>query len=88
MACQQNLFITKIPMGTEDCLHLSVFTHDLRPNTLKPCMVWIHPGAFIYGSNNKDLYNPEFLLRKEIILISINYRLGAFGRYYSRITSI
>lgn len=46
-------------------------------------MVWIHGGAFILGSNSKDFYNPEFLLRKDIILIAVNYRLGAFGKILS-----
>lgn len=80
MANQPDLLFTKVTMGTENCLHLSVFTHDIHPNALVPCMVWIHGGAFIYGSNSKDVYSPEFLLRKNIVLISINYRLGAFGK--------
>lgn len=79
MACQADL-LTRIPVGKENCLHLSVFTRDINPNKLKSVMVWIHGGAFIFGSNSKDFFNPEFLLRKDIILISINYRLGAFGK--------
>lgn len=51
-------------------------------------MVWIHGGAFILGSNSKDFYNPEFLLRKDIILIAVNYRLGAFGKIFIYYTSI
>lgn len=47
-------------------------------------MVWIHGGAFLLGSNSKDFYNPEFLLRKDIVLIAINYRLGAFGKFSIR----
>lgn len=33
----------------------------------------------MFGCNNKDLYNPEFLLRKDIVLVTVNYRLGALG---------
>lgn len=80
MSCQPDLMISKITIGMEDCLHLSVFTHDISPSTLKPCMVWIHGGAFIFGSKSKELFNPEFLLRKQIVLIAINYRLGALGK--------
>lgn len=65
--------------GAEDCLHLSVYTRDVKPETLKPVMVWIHGGALMYGSNSKDLSNPEFLLRNDVVVIAINYRLGAFG---------
>lgn len=42
-------------------------------------MVWIHGGAFMTGSSGTELYGPDFLLQKEIVLISFNYRLGAFG---------
>lgn len=82
MACQADL-LTQIPIGKENCLHLSVFTHDVKPSVLKPVMVWIHGGAFYFGSNSKDFFNPEFLLRKDVVLISINYRLGAFGKLYT-----
>lgn len=47
-----------------------------------PVMVWIHGGAFILGSNSKDFYNPEFLLRKDVVVIAINYRLGCFGKIH------
>lgn len=42
-------------------------------------MLWIHGGAFMRGSSGTEMYGPAFLLRKEIILISFNYRLGVFG---------
>lgn len=77
-ACQTDLVIHK-PMGKENCHHLSVYTRDVNPDVLKPVMVWIHGGAFVTGSNSKDLYNPEYLLRNDIVLSAINYRLGAFG---------
>lgn len=79
MASQADLLIHK-PIGTENCLHLSVYTHDIKPRVLKPVMVWIHGGAFIVGGKAKEYYNPEFLLRKDIVLIAMNYRLGAFGK--------
>lgn len=69
-------------IGSEDCLHLSVFTRDIKPEKLKPVMVWIHGGAFMLGSNSKDFYNPEFLLRNDVVIISINYRLGALGNVF------
>lgn len=85
------------PIGTENCLHLSVFTKDIKPDTLKPVLAWIHGGAFLVGSMAKEMFNPEFLLRKDVVLISINYRLGAFGinikhilfkKTFTRITQI
>lgn len=81
MAWQADLLIHKA-IGTENCLHLSVYTHDIEPSVLKPVMVWIHGGAFIVGCKAKEYFNPEFLLRKDIVLIAMNYRLGAFGEQY------
>lgn len=42
-------------------------------------MVWIHGGAFMRGSSGIEMYGPDFLLQKDVILISFNYRLGVFG---------
>lgn len=77
-ACQRDIFFSK-SAGSEDCLHLNVYTKDLAPKSLCPVMVFFHGGAFIFGSNTKDIYNPEYLLRKDIVLVLVNYRLGAFG---------
>lgn len=80
LACQNGL-ISHRPIGNENCLHLNVYTLDVKPDALKPVMVWIHGGAFVMGSNSKELYNPELLLRKNVIVICINYRLGAIGMF-------
>lgn len=47
--------------------------------TSKPVMVWIHGGAFQVGSTTTDLYGPEYLLTQDIVLVTVNYRLGALG---------
>lgn len=78
MACQTDV-VSQRQVGAENCLHLSVYTRDIKPDVLKPVMVWIHGGAFILGSNSKDIFNPEFLLRNDVVVITINYRLGAIG---------
>lgn len=82
MACQTDV-VSQRQVGAENCLHLSVFTREIKPDVLKPVMVWIHGGAFILGSNSKDIYNPEFLLRNDVVVITINYRLGAIGKFDS-----
>lgn len=53
----------------------------LPANERLPVMVFFHGGAFMFGSNTKDLYSPEYLLRKDVLLVVVNYRLGAFGKY-------
>lgn len=42
-------------------------------------MVWIHGGAFCRGSAGTEMYGPDWLIQKDIVLVSMNYRLGAFG---------
>lgn len=43
-------------------------------------MVWIHGGAFTTGSNKSDLYGPDYLMTQDIVLVTINYRLGILGK--------
>merc|ERR1711892_1571602 len=61
---------------SEDCLHLSIYTEDLK-SIQKPVMIWIHGGGFTQGSGND--YTPVKLIREDVIVVSINYRLGALG---------
>lgn len=43
-------------------------------------MLWqIHGGGFQMGSSRTDIYGPDFILQKDVILVTLNYRLGAFG---------
>ncbi|XP_011630754.1 esterase E4-like [Pogonomyrmex barbatus] len=44
-----------------------------------PVMVWIHGGAYLEGNGNDAHYRPDYLMTKDVILVSINYRLGALG---------
>ena len=67
--------------GTEDCLYLNVFTPETKfmGGSSYPVMVWIHGGAFRFGSSSSEEYGPERLLEEDIVLVTINYRLGALG---------
>ena len=47
--------------------------------TLKAVMVWIYGGAFLTGSSSSRRYKPDYLLEKDVVYVSFNYRLGAFG---------
>ncbi len=67
----------EMPIESEDCLRLNVFSPDTHSKEKLPVMFWIHGGALRYGSG--DPYLPEGLLGKDIILVSINYRLGELG---------
>jgi para-nitrobenzyl esterase len=63
----------------EDCLFLNVWTPALD-DARRPVMVWIHGGAFIIGSGSNPLYSSGALAeRGEVVLVTVNYRLGALG---------
>ncbi|KRT86285.1 hydrolase [Oryctes borbonicus] len=68
-------------VGSEDCLFLNVYTPKLPEigAPLKPTMVWIHGGGFVWGSNNSQMYGPEFLITEDVVIVAINYRLGVLG---------
>ena len=68
-------------VGSEDCLYLNVWAPlDLvdSPSKRIPVMVWIHGGSNVSG--NADFYDPSELARSQnLIVVTINYRLGPFG---------
>nr|CAD7457414.1 unnamed protein product [Timema tahoe] len=69
--------------GSEDCLFINVYTPQLPgvkdACSLLPVMVWIHGGGLISGSGDPSLYGPGYLLDREIVFVTFNYRLGALG---------
>ncbi len=60
----------------EDCLYLNVYTPVDGDG--HPVMIWIHGGAFIGGSGGGS-YNPVRLVGQGVVVVTINYRLGALG---------
>lgn len=42
-------------------------------------MVFIHGGGFKLGSGDDLIYGPDYLLQKDVVLVTLNYRLGALG---------
>lgn len=65
------------PSG-EDCLALNVFT-PAADDGARPVMVWIHGGAFVAGSGSIVWYDGSQLARRDVVVVTINYRLGALG---------
>ncbi|KAA8883087.1 carboxylesterase/lipase family protein [Nocardia colli] len=59
-------------------LNLNVWTPDPTASGL-PVMVWIHGGAFRVGSSAVSVYNGHAFARDGVVLVSLNYRLGAIG---------
>ncbi|XP_060083034.1 cocaine esterase-like [Ylistrum balloti] len=63
---------------SEDCLQLNVFVpRAITTSEKKAVMVMIHGGSFLIGQAAAD--DPSYLALKDVIVVSINYRLGIFG---------
>src|SRR5690242_5592708 len=67
-----------LPVG-EDCLTLNLWTPSLD-NAKRPVMVWLHGGAFSYGSANSAWNDGGRLARRrDVVVVSVNHRLNIFG---------
>jgi len=67
-----------MPPMSEDCLTLNVWT-PAADDARRPVMVWVHGGAFSTGSGRTPWYSGHNFARDGIVLVTINYRLNAFG---------
>ena len=68
--------------GTEDCLHLNVWTPGLGSGK-RPVMVWFHGGGYSAGSANWAMYNGGNLAAKrDVVVVTVNHRLNVFGYLY------
>jgi para-nitrobenzyl esterase len=62
----------------EDCLYLNIYAPvDFKPASKLPVMVWIHGGAFIFGSGSA--YDGTQFAKQGAIVVTVNYRLGRAG---------
>lgn len=64
---------------SEDCLYLNVWTTEAEAAAHQPVMVWIHGGGFLNGAASMEVWQGEELCRTGVTVVSMNYRLGAFG---------
>ena len=83
-ACMQDPMFPQIfgaPMTqlSEDCLYLNVWTPAKTAGDKLPVMVWIYGGGFVGGQTGVPLYDGTRLAEKGVIIVSVAYRLGAFG---------
>lgn len=61
----------------EDCLYLNVFA-PVEPGP-HPVFVWLFGGGNVMGEGGIDLYDGTEFAKRGVILVSINYRVGALG---------
>ncbi|XP_075972493.1 uncharacterized protein LOC142974212 [Anticarsia gemmatalis] len=78
--CPQQDILTEVFIpGDEDCLFLNVYSPNVTSEARLPVLFFIHGGGFKSGSGNVDSFGPDFFMRKDIVLVTINYRLDALG---------
>lgn len=46
-----------------------------------PVMVWIYGGGFQIGEASREIYSPDYFMQKDVILVTLAYRLGALGKF-------
>ena len=65
---------------SEDCLYLNVFVPNTNPTENKPVMLFIHGGNFQYTDAGSEVHDGRYFANNsDVIVVTINYRLGAFG---------
>ncbi len=63
----------------EDNLYLNIWTPAKTTDEKLPVLVWFFGGAFQWGYPPEMEFNGENLAKKGIIVVTVNYRLGALG---------
>src|SRR5215831_17801619 len=72
-----------VPAEGEDCLVLNVFTPSLGNGRRRPVMVWLHGGGFSYGTGSDAILDGTHLAQtRDVVVVTINHRLGVFGFTY------
>jgi para-nitrobenzyl esterase len=70
-------FIISNKVYSEDCLNLNVWTTGAADR--KPVIMFIHGGGYTSGGASCDVYDGEAIVRKGVVFVSVNYRVGIFG---------
>jgi para-nitrobenzyl esterase len=71
-------FMTQGPIA-EDCLFVNVWTPAKSASAKLPVMFWIYGGGFNEGSSSVAVYDGTELAKKDVIIVSVNYRVGPIG---------
>jgi para-nitrobenzyl esterase len=67
------------PKMSEDCLYLNVTTPAARAGQKLPVMLWVYGGAYAEGAGNMPISDGNHLAKKGAVVVTFNYRVGAFG---------
>ncbi len=77
MYWSSEFLIPKAPIS-EDCLYLNVWAPQ-KTNSKKAVLVYFYGGGFRSGGTACPIYDGEAVAQKDVIFVSINYRVGIFG---------
>lgn len=70
-------------IGDEDCLYLNVYTNRLGHK--RPVMFYIHGGGFVEGTGNHWMYGEDYFVTSDMVLVTVNFRLGPMGTEIDRL---
>lgn len=68
-----------MPEMSEDCLYLNIWTPAKSEEDELPVALWIHGGGFSRGFGSELEFDGEAFCKRNVILVTVNYRLGVFG---------
>lgn len=68
-----------LPKQSEDCLYLNIWAP--KKEGKYPVAFWIHGGAFDHGFGSEMEFDGDKFVSHDVILVTINYRVGVFGFY-------
>jgi para-nitrobenzyl esterase len=81
-AMQKNVFgdmMFRSSGMSEDCLYLNVWTPAKSSKDKLPVLVYFYGGGFVAGDGSESRYDGESMAQKDIVTLTVNYRLGVFG---------
>lgn len=75
----KGLWTTGSTVMSEDCLYLNVWTPTTNISANLPVYIWMYGGRFVDGSGDVVTYDGSGLAAQDIVMVTVNYRLGPFG---------
>ncbi|WP_085219470.1 carboxylesterase/lipase family protein [Allosphingosinicella indica] len=73
----ESIYADDVGTTSEDCLTLNVWAPENARNA--PVFVWIYGGALTTGGTRFPMYDGAALAKQGLVVVSINYRVGALG---------
>ena len=64
---------------SEDCLYVNVWTPTTSPDEPLPVLVYFYGGGLVAGDGSEPRYDGASMAREDIVVVTLNYRLGVFG---------